>query len=405
MGSLPNSGQVVVPVFLRATQGLTVAVVKIDRMHIPYDFNSMAMLRGPLLHITTMNAIEASQSGHMEYPKGAAGLYDTPDFNLVRFIPSARDPSATCQNPQNVPQWVQGDFTTVTTAPEVRLIPTTGQAGGVIQIFTRGQWRNDDEEHFWSLQDYYSSDWENAIIFNTRVISKFKLRITADGTLVSNHRPRWDDISKIVAIQTIQDDVFWKQTFDHEWALYQVRFTPLNTPGYLQADEFLIPSDGANRSERFQALTEDEADRLQHTPWGNDGRYICGHLLYFRSGWPACPECQLPVEFVGTRRKYYVGRSIGEIDWALEARGLWRELDATNPENTPRVPDPDRHDRLRHSKAVETTNANLNKFRQHQRKWMDPEKRAARKQRNDVLQQHCVCCPSLACWPAAYPQC
>ena len=120
VGGLLNSDPVAFPVFLRATQRHTTYIAKIDRMFAPYDFNAMSILHGPLLRISDMNTIVASQRGHLEYSRGGAGLYSTPDYNIVRFVPAARDPGQTCRHPHNIPHWIVDDFTRAQAAPEVR---------------------------------------------------------------------------------------------------------------------------------------------------------------------------------------------------------------------------------------------------------------------------------------------
>ena len=108
MAEVPDSDQVAVPVFLRATQGHSTYITQISRMFVPYDFNSMSVLHGPLLHVSDLNTLKASQAGHLEYSRGNAGLYSTPDFGVARFIPATRDPG---DEAQDVPHWVMDDFT------------------------------------------------------------------------------------------------------------------------------------------------------------------------------------------------------------------------------------------------------------------------------------------------------
>ena len=148
-----NRDSVPVPVFVRATQGGTVSVVNIERMHVPCDFNSMSMLLGPLVHVTAMAAIKVSQGVQIKFPEGAAGIYDTPNYyNLVRFIPAARNPEVDCLSPEAIPHWVKGDFSSRTTAPEVCTFSATGPAAGVTEHPTRGQWGQEIEGHFWTSQ-------------------------------------------------------------------------------------------------------------------------------------------------------------------------------------------------------------------------------------------------------------
>ena len=197
MAEVPDSDQVAVPVFLRATQGHTTYVTQISRMFVPYDFNSMSVLHGPLLHVSDLNTLKASQAGHLEYSRGNAGLYSTPDFGVARFIPATRDPG---EESQDVPHWVMDDFTKSQLPPEALAASTPGQAGGMMVAPTRGSYNKADERHFWTLEDHHNNEWQYMVLFNTRVILKFDLRIAPDGTLVSQQRPKWTDIDKIISL-------------------------------------------------------------------------------------------------------------------------------------------------------------------------------------------------------------
>ena len=128
------------------------------------------------------------------------------------------------------------------------------------------------------------------MIFNSRVVLRFPTRITVDGSLVSDHRPRWTDISRIIDLHRMPADddpsrtvVAWNQLFDQNWDDQAVEFSADGIVGYLQSDEFAIPS-ATRRVDRFDAPLATEACNLQATPWEDDGRYPRGNLHYFRSG-------------------------------------------------------------------------------------------------------------------------
>ena len=171
-----------------------------------------------------------------------------------------------------------------------------------------------------------------------------------------------------------------------DWAQHQINFTPNSIPAYLQADEYLLGSDGAGRDLGIPPPSAEGLARVRHAPWNDDGRYVCHALHYFRSGWLHCPSCDLRVEFIGEQRDYYKSRFVDQVDDQLRLCGLWRMLDDTNPNNQPRYFNQERHARLEHSKAVESVNKNLLKSRQHQRQWMKAGLRFSMAQRgNDLL--------------------
>ena len=105
----------------------------------PCEFNQMSQLHGPPLHVATLAAIKASQTGEVQYPDGPSGLYDTPDYDLVRMIPAARHPEQDCPDPSAFPHWIQGGLSAQTAAPEVRSIPARGSGAHVEEPPIRGQ--------------------------------------------------------------------------------------------------------------------------------------------------------------------------------------------------------------------------------------------------------------------------
>eukprot|EP00959_Pyramimonas_sp_CCMP1952_P377278 7902118-Pyramimonas_sp.AAC.1 len=89
--------------FYRARQGHSTLVASTERMHVPYG-PGQARSHGPLLHITDSQSLLDSTVGKVNFPKRDSGLCLEADFDLLRLLPTRKNPIM--READHLPSWL-----------------------------------------------------------------------------------------------------------------------------------------------------------------------------------------------------------------------------------------------------------------------------------------------------------
>eukprot|EP00959_Pyramimonas_sp_CCMP1952_P403904 8463598-Pyramimonas_sp.AAC.1 len=94
----------------------------------PYD-PGLARCHGPLLHITDMETLVESRVGEVKFPKRDSGLCLEADYELLRLLPTKKDPSMRGQDhlPSRLSQRRYGEPARVRKHEAMRSGPQPGE--------------------------------------------------------------------------------------------------------------------------------------------------------------------------------------------------------------------------------------------------------------------------------------
>ena len=138
-----------IPIFFRACQGHLCLAHSIERMLAPYE-PGLARCHGLLLHVTDHDTIKASMQGDgaLRIPGQTAGLCRESDYDLLRLIPTRRDPvMEDLPGPSQIPAWLiqcrEGE------APPTRAADRPGSNPARAQPTVHGFWPERCTDQLW----------------------------------------------------------------------------------------------------------------------------------------------------------------------------------------------------------------------------------------------------------------
>eukprot|EP00959_Pyramimonas_sp_CCMP1952_P179032 3742643-Pyramimonas_sp.AAC.1 len=135
-------------------------------MYVPYD-PGLARCPGSLLHITDMETLLESMTGEVQFPKRVSGLCLEADYELLRLLPTRKDPSM--QGSDYLPSWLgqrrYGEHAPVRKHAAMGNSPQPGEPSSI------GAWPAGDTVLLWDQLPTHRESWPLFLVFNGRVLT------------------------------------------------------------------------------------------------------------------------------------------------------------------------------------------------------------------------------------------
>jgi len=283
-----------IPFFIRASDGHSIAVVRLSRVYPRYDYSVMRFFHGPLLFPCDARCFIDAQRGELHPPKD--GINKARDIRVKRVLPVNHSPDlgpSSDGRPQDLPSWL-------VTQDEAEVDPATRQAQ-LNAIQTTGNFTYVDIHKLWPQHSHSQSDWTHVLVLSPMAIKTREWFLARDGTLITEMVIPWMEIQVglwLLWQHNPTDAVHWTKFFDCAFQNVMIDYNVLTVLGQLEQSVRLEADPHSMIA--VERSPEENASLAQRFPsWPHGATLICAQLHHCRPCTLICLECS------GTRAFHY----------------------------------------------------------------------------------------------------